>query len=152
MGILSDNPSVTLKTSRGIIEIDTKDVIHFPEGILGFEGYNDFAILDITDCKPFKSMLSVKEGGPDFVVVEPLLIFDDYTPLDSAGPIHDLGLGDPLNLVILSIVTLSEKTEDITINLSGPIFLNQATGLAKQVALPDEKYHTKVPVFIDDEN
>ena len=148
---LSDKSTVSIKTSRGIIKVKKDDIIHFPDGLLGFEEYTDFVILDITDCKPFKSMLSVREGGPDFVIVEPLLIFDDYTPLNSAGSIHGLELGEPVNLVILSIVTLSEKPEDITINLSAPVFLNQATKIAKQVALPDERYHTKVPVLIKDE-
>ena len=137
---------VTLKTSRGAIAVEKKNLIHFNGGLYGFEEYTDFALFDIKDCPPFRSMLSVQEGGPDFVVVEPVLIFSDYTPLVSIKSLNEYDLGKPLELVVLSIVTLAENPEDITVNLRGPIFLNHATRCAKQVILPDDTYQTKVPI------
>ena len=145
--ICTEGKLVTLKTSRGTIAVEKKNLIHFPGGLYGFEEFTDFALFDIKDCKPFRSMLSVQEGGPDFVVVEPILIFDDYAPLESIKSIKEFDLGEPLELVVLAIVTLAENPEDITVNLRGPIFLNIAARRAKQVILPDDTYQTKVPIM-----
>ncbi len=139
---------ITIKTGRGIMEVDRSRIVHFPEGIIGFEGYTDFVILDIKDCPPFKSMLSVVEGGPDFVVIEPLSIFEDYASMTSSVPLDATGIGDPVDLVLLSIVTLSDKPDDVTVNLRGPIFLDLKTRLAKQVIIPDDRCRTKVPLLV----
>ncbi|MCE5251203.1 flagellar assembly protein FliW, partial [bacterium] len=132
---------------RGLIRVPRKELIHFPEGLLGFGDYTDFAVLDINDCKPFKSMLSAVTGGPDFVVVEPQLIFSNYNPLKSINALSDLGIGDPVDLVILSLVTLAENPGDITLNLRGPIFINLVTRLARQIILPDDTFRTKEPIL-----
>ncbi len=50
---------VFIKTSKGTIEVDRSAVVHFPDGILGFEDYTDFVILDINNCAPFKSMRQI---------------------------------------------------------------------------------------------
>ena len=139
---------ITIKTGRGAIEVERSRIVHFPEGIIGFEGYTDFVILDINDCPPFKSMLSVVEGGPDFVVIEPLSIFEDYAAMASSVPLRETGVDDPVDLVLLSIVTLSDKPDDVTVNLRGPIFLDIKTRRAKQVIIPDDRCRTKVPLLV----
>ena len=143
----TDSEVISLKTTNGTLKVEKKNLIHFPLGLYGFEEFTDFALFDIKDCKPFRSMLSVQEGGPDFVVVEPHLIFDDYNPLESIGPLNEIGIGETVEIVILSIVTLAEKPEDITVNLRGPIFLNLTTRKAKQIVLQDDTYPTKMPIM-----
>ena len=143
---------ITLKTSHGTIAVEKKNLINFPEGMYGFEEYCDFAFFDIKGCKPFRSMLSVQEGGPDFVIVEPGLIFNDYNPLDALNSLDEIGLGDPLELVILAIVTIAENPEDITVNLRGPIFFNLTNRQAQQIILPDETYSTKTPIMIEQDD
>jgi flagellar assembly factor FliW len=145
-----DNDAVNripVKTSHGVRYVSKNDIIHFPEGILAFGEYTDFVIFDIKGCEPFKSMLSVKEGGPDFVVVETMSIFDNYSPLDSFSSLEEMDIGCPVELVVLSLVTLAEDPKDITVNLRGPVFLNLSTNLAMQVVLPDERYSTREPVI-----
>jgi flagellar assembly factor FliW len=136
--------SLVINTTRGEVRVDRKDVIHFPEGLIGFEQYTDFAIFDITGCEPFKSMLSVQEGGPNFVVLEPVRVFRDYS---AQIPQHQSELVNPIDTVLLSIVTLADKPENITVNLRGPIFLNLKTRKARQVVLTDDRFKTKVPLL-----
>ena len=138
--------NIQIKTSHGVKYVNKKDVIHFSEGLPGFEDYYDFVIFDIKNCEPFKSMLSVKDGGPDFIVVDPFQIFQDYLPQNILLFMKDLNIKTSLELKVLSIVTLAEKSEDITVNLRGPIFLNPASHMAKQVILPDDRYSTRVPL------
>ena len=147
MKVCNSGECLVLKTPRGEIRVDRNDVIHFPEGLFGFEDFTDFAIFDITGCEPFKSMLSVREGGPDFVVLEPLKVFDDYSTFVSQIPQNQPDLGNPADMVLLSIVTLAETPENITVNLRGPIFLNLKTRSARQVVLPDDRCKTRVPLL-----
>ncbi len=141
---------ITIRTKRGTMDVERSRIVHFPEGIIGFEDYTDFVILDIKDCPPFKSMLSVREGGPDFVVIEPLPIFEDYAAVASSVPFAETGIDDPVNLVLLSIVTLSDNPDNVTVNLRGPIFLDLKTRRAKQVIIPDDRCRTKVPLLVRD--
>ena len=141
---------ITIRTKRGTMDVERSRIVHFPEGIIGFEDYTDFVILDIKDCPPFKSMLSVREGGPDFVVIEPLPIFEDYAVVASSVPFAETGIDDPVNLVLLSIVTLSDNPDNVTVNLRGPIFLDLKTRRAKQVIIPDDRCRTKVPLLVRD--
>lgn len=137
-----------MKTARGEIRVDRNDVIHFPDGLIGFEEYTEFAIFDIKGCEPFKSMLSLAEGGPDFVVMEPLKIFEDYSDFVSQVPQTQSDLGNSIDMVLLSIVTIAEKPENTTVNLRGPIFLNLKTRSARQVVLPDDRCKTRVPLLV----
>lgn len=136
-----------IKTSHGEVAVNTRNIVHFPEGLIGFEEYTDFAILDLKDCPPFKSLLSMKEGGPDFVVLEPLEIFEDYASCVAEIPYEGPELESPFDLVLLSIVTLAERPEEITVNLRGPIFLNRKTRSARQVVIPDDRFQTREPLF-----
>ena len=141
--------SICIKTQHGIKHISKKDIIHFTEGLLGFTEYTDFVFFDIKDCEPFKSMLSVVEGGPDFIVVDPRLIFEDYSPLDYFSSSEELDIGDPVELVVLSIVTLAEEPENSTVNLRGPLFVNLSSKLARQIVLPDDKHSSKSPLMVN---
>jgi len=138
---------VKIKTSREGIEINSRDIIHFPDGLIGFEEYTDFIIFDLKDCSPFKSMLSVREGGPDFVVFEPLGIFKDYALHVTGASLAYPDLGNPGDQALLSIVTLAERPEEITVNLRGPIFLNYKTRRARQVIVSDDRFQTREPLF-----
>jgi flagellar assembly factor FliW len=144
MEICNSGEYLVLKTQRGEIRVDRNDVIHFPEGLFGFENFTDFAIFDIKGCEPFKSMLSVTEGGPDFVVLEPLEVFEDYSTYVSQATQNQPDMDSPADMVLLSIVTLAENPENITVNLRGPIFLNLKTRSARQVVLPDDRCTTRV--------
>jgi len=150
MAAREKDETIAIKTANGIRHVRKEDIIYFPDGIPGFEDYTDFVFFDIKDCEPFRSMLSVVEGGPDFVVVETRTVLCDYLPPDTMPSVEELDLGTPLELVILSIVTLADKPEDITINLRGPLFVNLATSRAKQVIIDDERYQTRKPILVRD--
>jgi len=89
---------ISIRTSRGPRYVNEGDIFHFPDGLLGFPEYTDYVFFDIEGCEPFRSMLSVKEDGPDFVVVEAASVIDDYEPLNSVSSIGKLGLGEPLEI------------------------------------------------------
>jgi len=140
---------IPIRTSHGPRYVAEGDIFHFPGGLPGFPEYTDYVFFDIEGCEPFRSMLSVDEGGPDFVVVEPASVIDGYDPLGSVSSVGNLGLGDPLEIVVLSIVTLAENPKDITVNLRGPLFVNLSTKRGRQVILDDESLPTRFPLMAE---
>lgn len=140
--------SIPVKTSGGVRYVSESDIIRFPDGLLGFDDYTDFVFFDIEGCEPFRSMLSVKDSGPDFVTIEPLGIFDDYKPLDDISSCESLDLSRSAEYVVLSIVTLSENPEDITVNLRAPLIINLTTSIGKQVILNDDTYPTRQQLYV----
>jgi len=138
---------IKIDTPGGTRFVDEKDVVHFQDGLLGFPGPRDYVFFDITGCEPFKSMLTVEPGGPDFVVVETGQVFENYNPLELLSD-GEVNLGASVELAILSIVTLAEDPEDTTANLSGPLLVNLKTGKGKQVVLSDERYKTQQRMLV----
>ncbi len=98
---------ITFKTGRGIMEVDRSRIVHFPEGIIGFEGLYRFCHSRYQGLPSVQKHVVGRGGGPDFVVIEPLSIFEDYASMTSSVPLDATGIGDPVDLVLLSIVTLS---------------------------------------------
>lgn len=130
-----------LKTSRfGEIEVDETRVITFLEGILGFEDYKKFIILDHDKSSPFQWLQSIESGKLAFVIMDPLNIVPDYTAEVSPEEIEDLTLSAPEKAVVLCIVNISKGCGSVTANLMGPIVVNPEKRLARQVVLTNSSY------------
>ena len=138
---------VPIQTSSGVRYVSHDQIIDFPGGLPGFREFTRFVVFDIDGCEPFKSLLSVDAGGPDFVVVESGKVVDDYNPLDFVDSSESLGLGETGEFIALSIVTVEEDFKQSTINLRGPIIYNIASSKARQVILPDDRFSTKTPLL-----
>jgi flagellar assembly factor FliW len=54
-----------------------------------------------------------------------------------------LEVDDPEDVMIYTIVTLTDDPMGVTANLSGPILLNSVNMKARQLALLDNRYTTK---------
>jgi flagellar assembly factor FliW len=62
----------------GTIEVDKRDIIEIPRGLLGFEGYHRYALVDKEDCQPFRWLQSVEVADLALVVVNPKAFFPNY--------------------------------------------------------------------------
>jgi flagellar assembly factor FliW len=136
-----------LVTKLGEIYFNEKSLIRIPNGLLGFEKYKEFVVWEVEEFRPFKWFIAAEE--PDFMllVVEPLLFFPDYAPNISKTDLKDLKILESDVTKIYSLITLAEMPEEITINLSGPIYVNSSTNVGKQIALTGDTYSTKHNLF-----
>ncbi len=50
-------------------------------------------------------------------------------------------------IILLAVTTMAREASDITINLQGPIVVNPAKMMAKQIVLENGKYAIKHPLF-----
>ena len=139
----SDCKSGRIRTKQGFIDVPVEKCVTFARGILGFEEFRDYIVLDLTDSNPFKMMHSVEEDGPSFVLFDTTQLPESYHPELSPGVMEELGFSRPNSCIVFSILTLSEDPSQITANLKGPILINPESRLAKQVILMDDRYPIK---------
>ncbi len=123
---------MTVKTKPfGDIDVDARQRLEFPQGILGFENLRSFGLHDATQ-PPFYWLQSLEEPDIAFVLINPLIFKPDYTidvnPLD----LEEIGITDPQDQLVLTIVTIPEKQELMTANLQGPVIINKREKLGRQ--------------------
>ena len=108
--------------------------VRLPAGLLGFEQIKNYLLIANPGEEPFE-WLQVKDNATlAFVVVDPFLILADYQPDIPPADVAFLGLEDPRDAMLLSIVTLHAPTR-ATVNLKGPVVFNRRTLIGKLVVL-----------------
>lgn len=138
---------MNIATTRfGALDIDDSKIIAMPEGMLGFEEKR-FILLTPPNLCPFCWFQAVDNPGLAFVVVDTKNCDVDYTIRLTAEEAEKLQLGEGAETIILAVVTMAADPFAITVNLQGPIVLNPARMIAKQIVLEGGKYSTKHPFF-----
>jgi flagellar assembly factor FliW len=138
-----------IETSRfGQIELNSEDLIDFPEGILGFSGLRHFVLLDDPNDEIFAWLQSCENAGIAFPVLEPELIFTPYkvnlTKGDSAG----IALKAGQKARSFAIVTIPEDITMMTANMKAPIVINIEERIARQCVLQDNSLSIRDPIFL----
>ncbi len=138
-----------LDTSRfGIIEIDPEEIIHFTQGLYGFEDYHRYVIVNHKDSI-FSFLQSVDEPWLSFVIVMPELIQPDYQVALEAKYVKELELEDSSEGQVYVILTIPDRIAEMTANLQAPLVINHKRKKARQVILMDGKYQTRHNVFTE---
>ncbi len=132
-----------IQTSKfGELDIDDSKIITFTEAILGFPDSKKFVLLDNTKSL-FKWLQSTENKDLAFVVIDPLLILDNYEVSVTSDDVKDLNLSGIEKAVVLSIVNIANECASVTANLVGPIIFNPEKMLAKQIVLINSPYSLK---------
>ncbi|MBS13814.1 MAG: flagellar assembly protein FliW [Gemmatimonadetes bacterium] len=130
-------------TRFGELETTQDKIISFPDGLPGFECFKEYALFEDPASEPFQWFLSIESQELGFVVINPLYLWPDYDPKISKDDLKSLEISKPEEILIYSIVTLSDDPSHVTVNLSGPILINTTNRRARQLALLDDRYTTK---------
>ncbi len=135
-----------IQTSRfGGIEVDDQRFLNFPKGLLGFPDDREFALIQTGEDSAFYWMQAVHRPELAFVVCDPRLFVPDYRIAIKSEDLTQIGLGDTGGSQVFVIVN---KVDDmLTGNLQGPLVLNVATRVGKQLVLSDKKYSTRHPLM-----
>jgi len=137
-----------VNTSRfGGIEIEEKEVITFPEGIIGFSDYKHYALVVPEDGAPLKWLQSLDRPDLAFVVIDPISFVPDYSVEVSREEINMLQLNDISEARVLCIVVVTpDNIRETRTNLRGPLVINPKTSIARQLIL-SEKYPLRHILF-----
>ncbi len=135
----------------GQIEVEENELITFPEGVVGFEKYERFVLLSNPEEEPFQWLQSVDDPDVAFVLIEPLLVRQDYDFEVDDETIQLLDIQDPGQLRLFVIVTMHSDFSKITGNLLAPILLNLTNRRAHQIIIQNSSYSLREPLFTESE-
>ena len=117
----------------GRIEVDERQKIFFPNGLLGFENLKDYLLMDAAQ-QPFYWLQSLDVPEIAFVMINPGIFRQNYLPEVSLSELEEIGLvvADSDNSLIFAIVTIPEEHSKMTANLQGPIIINRDKKYGRQ--------------------
>jgi flagellar assembly factor FliW len=135
-------------TRFGIIEVKEKDILNFPEGLVGFASRKKFFIYNKEKNLPFFWLQSMDDPNLAFVICDPLIFYPDYKISVRKEEVSILNVEDPNTLITCVIISISHDPFRMTANLQGPLVINTANRMGKQIVLVDSSYTTRhtVPV------
>ena len=138
----------------GETDVDQRQIISFPRGILGFESHIRFALLDAAQ-PPFYWLQSLSDVQTAFVLISPDVFRDDYQLSLENGELELLEVreqkdgslrlenGKIAELLVFSIVTVTAEKHNMTANLQGPIIINAQNHLGMQGIQTDDRWSTR---------
>ncbi len=132
----------------GPLDVDERQVLHFPDGLLGFEKFKDYALLDAAQ-KPFFYLQSMDVSELAFVLIDPFLFRPDYSVDADDALLSSVGIERPEDALVLSIVTVPADGSPITANLMGPLIVDRASRRGVQAVMTDPRWQTKHDVLAE---
>lgn len=141
-----------IQTSRfGAVQLQSEDVIDFPEGILGFNDLRKFVLLDDPNDEIFAWLQSCEIPQVAFPVLEPELFSQSYQVSLTKHDLESLQLSPASELKprirSFSIITIPEDPTQMTANLKAPVVINIEKRLARQIVLQDNNLAIREPIF-----
>lgn len=124
----------TVKTTRfGVLSIGEDLVLSFPDGLVGFPGPREFALVPHSPESPFLWLQDLNDGSLAFPVTA-LDLPDNVTPsFMTTEERKQLGLAPGENPRLLGVVSVSMG--EIRMNRLGPIAVNIEKRLGRQLVL-----------------
>jgi flagellar assembly factor FliW len=132
----------------GEIDIDERQRVSFPSGILGFEKFTEYALLDARQ-KPFFYLQSLEVPDLAFILIDPFLFRSDYSLDMSDEALADIGVANPEDAVVFCIVTAPADGGPITANLMGPLIISKSKRHGMQAVLADPRWRVKHDIMAE---
>ncbi len=132
-------------TRFGELELEDDKVISIPDGMVGFSERR-FFILNPENGGPFCWFQAVDNPALAFVVIDPARFFPEYQVKLSREEYDKLQLEPGDDTLLLCVVTMAADPRQITTNLQGPIVVNPASRIARQLVL-EGNHATRQPLF-----
>ena len=139
---------MVIQTTRfGAVQLQSEDVIDFPEGILGFNDLRKFVLLDDPNDEIFAWLQSCEVSHVAFPVLEPELFTTGYQVMLTKHDLETLGLQKQEKTRSFSIITIPDDATLMTANLKAPIVINIEKRSARQIVLQDNNLAIREPIF-----
>ena len=123
----------------GTVEIDERQKIFFPYGILGFEKLKHYVLLDARQ-QPFYWLQSSDAVEVAFVLINPRIFQPEYILEVQPDELEEIGIENIEDALDFVIVTIPEDPSKMTANLQGPIIVNRNTRVGRQSISLNQKW------------
>lgn len=128
--------------TMGTVEVAKERIITIPAGLFGFEEYTDFALVN-SEYQPLIWLQSLQDKNLAFLLIDPFFICSDYEVDVDDRVLSKIGITDPSDVIVFSIVTVPQDGSPATANLQGPLIMNRKNNKCIQAVLNDPKWTTK---------
>ena len=132
----------------GEIDADERQLVSFPSGLLGFEKFKDYILLDARQ-KPFFYLQSIDVPDLAFILIDPFLFRPDYSLDVNDESLGDIGVSQPDDVLVFAIVTVPGEGAAVTANLMGPLIINKSNRLGMQTVLGDSRWRVKHDIMAE---
>lgn len=136
-------------THLGELDVPDDYIIHFSDGLSGFEEETEFVIIEHAPDSPFMFFQSVHSPDLVFVTIDPFHYFNNYQVEIDDETEAALKLSEEDLPIVRSIVHLGADPKLMTANLIAPLVINQNRRLGGQAVLHNSSYGTKHRIFSD---
>jgi flagellar assembly factor FliW len=142
-----------MKTSVVQVERSKQDsdaaIIFFPEGIIGFNEYKEFTIVQDKSKEPFFWMEAIRDNSLSFIIIDPKEFHREYNPILSAADKMALTVNDLSDCSIYALVCVPKDSDEISANLLAPIIVNKNSSIGRQVVLHEQDYSVQHLILED---
>lgn len=129
----------------GIVNVEENQIVNFSDGLLGFEDFKSYALID-SEYEPFIWLQSLDKADLAFLLVDPFLIYPKYEADIDDSALKYIKITSPEDIVVMTIVTVPTDGSAITANFLGPIVINRKNNQCVQVVLNDSRWTTKFDI------
>ncbi|HHW12620.1 MAG TPA: flagellar assembly protein FliW [Firmicutes bacterium] len=124
----------------GEVEVAAEEIIHFPDGLPGFETEKEFVYLREEDAV-FGCLQSCHHPETAFIVLSPFKVCPDYDFELDEEKREALAIEKLEEVLVLTIVTIPPgKPEEAMVNLYAPVVINTTVKKGMQVILSESGY------------
>lgn len=134
----------------GDVDVAPEKIIHFENGLMGFEEFKEYTILFDSEKKANKTIMwlqSVEEQALALPVVDPMIISEVYNPVVEDELLSSVGEFAEDDMLILVTLTVPSDITKMTANYKAPIIINAGTLKGIQLIAENEEYLVKQPVY-----
>ena len=132
-------------TRLGTIQVTESDLVRMPDGLIGFRGETEFARWPDPEVVGLTWWQSVRSSEIAFALVPPPMAVGDYKVEIRSGDLAALELDDERSALIYVILNRAEGG-GLTANLQGPLVLNAARRIARQLVLTSSRFAVRYPI------
>ena len=130
----------------GAVDVTPESFLTLPEGLVGYEGEREYALVQPERYAPFLWLLSFSDPDLALPVLPASRVAPGYTPAWGNGDRRAIGAVESDALDVYLVANLDASTGALTVNLRAPILVHPATRLGRQVVLSDGRYAIDHPV------
>ena len=130
----------------GAVEVTPESFLTLPEGLVGYEGEREYALVQPERYAPFLWLLSFSNPELALPVLDARLVAPSFGPAWGNGDRRAIGAVESDALDVYLVANLDTSTGALTVNLRAPILVHPATRLGRQVVLSDGRYAIDHPV------
>lgn len=124
----------------GTIRVSKERIIHFPKGLVGFERFKAFVLVQLREDSPFLLLQSLDNSALGLLVADPYSFLPEYEVVVGEAEKRILQIEDASHVAVLVTVSIpAGDPENTTLNLSGPILINYQSKTGLQIPQTNPK-------------